>query len=248
MVDNAGELGRGSYRVGSYCGRAARIERNRSGEVWLDNFVRFAACGFGFHRIPTSMSNGAQIHPDWMLGTNLRESHGCIRLSNGDVGEGLGLHRGRRDQGPRGLTDSGAPRVGRVPSDLTFPEPLVAFWRERHLCTVTSLRARRHPARRTHGHRPRPRGRARLGDHLRHLAEGAERAAYRQRRGLPGRRPLVVDARGPRRGARGRGLGRRGGAPLHRALPPAPREPRCGSPLRIQLTRLLGNVGEDTTR
>ena len=83
MVDNPGELGRGSYHVGSYCGRAARIERNSSGEVWLDNFVRFAACGFGFHRIPTAMSNGAQIHPDWMLGTNLRESHGCIRLSNG---------------------------------------------------------------------------------------------------------------------------------------------------------------------
>jgi len=82
MVDNAGELGRGSYATGSYCGRAARIERNRSGEVWLDNFIRFAACGFGFHRIPTSMSNGAQIHPDWMLGTNLRQSHGCIRLSN----------------------------------------------------------------------------------------------------------------------------------------------------------------------
>ena len=52
MVDNPGELGRGSYRTGSYCGRAARIERNSSGEVWLDNFVRFAACGFGFHRIP----------------------------------------------------------------------------------------------------------------------------------------------------------------------------------------------------
>jgi hypothetical protein len=82
MVDNTRELGRGSYRVGSYCGRAARIHRNSSGEVWLDNFVRFAACGFGFHRVPTSMSNGAQIHPDWMLGTNLRESHGCIRLSN----------------------------------------------------------------------------------------------------------------------------------------------------------------------
>ena len=27
-----------------------------------------------------------------------------------------------------------------MPSDLTFPEPLVAFWRERHLCTVTTLR------------------------------------------------------------------------------------------------------------
>ncbi len=81
MVDNAGELGTGSYRTGSYCGRAARIRLNRSGEVWLDNFVRFAPCGFGFHRIPRSMESGAQIHPDWMLGTNLRASHGCIRLS-----------------------------------------------------------------------------------------------------------------------------------------------------------------------
>jgi hypothetical protein len=82
MVDHAGELGRGRYGTGAYCGRAARIERNRSGEVWLDNFVRFAACGFGFHRIPTSMANGAQIHPDYLLGTNLRQSHGCIRLTN----------------------------------------------------------------------------------------------------------------------------------------------------------------------
>jgi hypothetical protein len=82
MVDNAGELGHGSYRTGSYCGRAARVERNRSGQVWLDNFIRFAPCGFGFHRIPRSMSSGAQIHPDWMLGTNLRQSHGCIRLTN----------------------------------------------------------------------------------------------------------------------------------------------------------------------
>jgi hypothetical protein len=49
--------------------------------VWLENFVRFAPCGIGFHRIPTYRSNGAQMHPDWLLGTNLTESHGCIRLS-----------------------------------------------------------------------------------------------------------------------------------------------------------------------
>jgi hypothetical protein len=83
MVDHAGELGRGSYRTGSYCGRAARVKLNRSGEVWLDDFVRFAPCGFGFHRIPRSMSSGAQIHGDQLLGTNLRQSHGCIRLSKG---------------------------------------------------------------------------------------------------------------------------------------------------------------------
>ncbi|WP_082748555.1 L,D-transpeptidase family protein [Nocardioides jensenii] len=81
MIDNAGELARGSYGTGSYCGRAARIRLNRSGSVWLDNFIRFAACGFGFHQIPRSMSSGAQIHADWMLGTNMAASHGCIRLS-----------------------------------------------------------------------------------------------------------------------------------------------------------------------
>ncbi len=48
--------------------------------LWLDNFTRFAACGIGFHRIPRYMSNGNQIHPDWMVGTNLRQSHGCIRV------------------------------------------------------------------------------------------------------------------------------------------------------------------------
>ncbi|KQY64113.1 L,D-transpeptidase family protein [Nocardioides sp. Root140] len=81
MIDNAGELARGSYGTGSYCGRAARVRLNRSGSVWLDNFVRFAPCGFGFHQIPRSMSSGAQIHADWLLGTNMAASHGCIRLS-----------------------------------------------------------------------------------------------------------------------------------------------------------------------
>lgn len=83
MVDNPSVLHRGAYRVGSYCGRAARIRLNRStsGDLWLDNFVRFAPCGIGFHRIPRHRSNGRQIHADWVLGTNLAASHGCIRLS-----------------------------------------------------------------------------------------------------------------------------------------------------------------------
>lgn len=83
MVDNPSVLRRGSYAVGSYCGRAARIKLNSStsGDVWLDNFVRFAPCGIGFHRIPRSKSNGHQIHADWILGTNMASSHGCIRLS-----------------------------------------------------------------------------------------------------------------------------------------------------------------------
>lgn len=84
IVDNPGVLATGTYRTGSYCGRAARIERNgvESGLLWLDNFVRFAPCGIGFHRIPRYISTGQQMHPDWLLGTNYRESHGCIRLSN----------------------------------------------------------------------------------------------------------------------------------------------------------------------
>jgi peptidoglycan hydrolase-like protein with peptidoglycan-binding domain len=83
MVDNPSALHRGSYRVGSYCGRAARIKLNQStsGTVWLDNFVRFAPCGIGFHRIPRYKSSGKQIHADWILGTDMASSHGCIRLS-----------------------------------------------------------------------------------------------------------------------------------------------------------------------
>jgi peptidoglycan hydrolase-like protein with peptidoglycan-binding domain len=83
VVDLPSVLGKGWHATGSYCGRAARIKRNTttSGSVWLNNFVRFAPCGIGFHQIPTYMSNGRQIHPDWYLGTNFDQSHGCIRLS-----------------------------------------------------------------------------------------------------------------------------------------------------------------------
>lgn len=83
IIDLPSVLSKGWHATGSYCGRAARVKRNTttSGTVWLHNFVRFAPCGIGFHRVPTYRSNGAQIHPDWYLGTNLAQSHGCIRLS-----------------------------------------------------------------------------------------------------------------------------------------------------------------------
>ncbi len=81
IVDNPGVLERGTYRTGSYCGRAARVKLNRSGSLWLDNFVRFAPCGVGFHRIPRHMSDGRQMHADHILGTDLATSHGCIRVS-----------------------------------------------------------------------------------------------------------------------------------------------------------------------
>ncbi len=80
MIDNPSVLHPTTGRVGSYCGRASRIKRNTDGHgLWLDNFVRFASCGIGFHRIPRHMSNGRQIHADWLVGTDLRTSHGCIR-------------------------------------------------------------------------------------------------------------------------------------------------------------------------
>ena len=83
IIDNPGELRRGKYRTGSYCGRGARIKKNTSGSLWLDNFIRFAPCGFGFHRIPRAKSNGRQIHADNILGTDFARSHGCIRVSAG---------------------------------------------------------------------------------------------------------------------------------------------------------------------
>ncbi|WP_223164286.1 L,D-transpeptidase family protein [Nocardioides mesophilus] len=83
MVDNPGVLDAGRYAVGSACGRAAKIRMNSDlgGSLWLPYFTRFAPCGVGFHRVPVSKAGGTQIHPDWMLGTDLQESHGCIRLS-----------------------------------------------------------------------------------------------------------------------------------------------------------------------
>lgn len=84
VIDNP-NMPPGTYRTGSYCGRAARIRLNRdeSKTLYLDNFVRWAPCGFGFHQIPRYVSNGRQIHADYILGTNLQESHGCVRMSRG---------------------------------------------------------------------------------------------------------------------------------------------------------------------
>jgi hypothetical protein len=83
IVDNPRYLRAGTYRSGSKCGRAAKIRNNSdaSGRLRLHSFTRFAPCGIGFHQIPQYRSNGAQIHPDLLLGTNYKESHGCIRVS-----------------------------------------------------------------------------------------------------------------------------------------------------------------------
>ncbi len=83
MIDNPGVLRPGRYRAGSQCGRAGRIRDNgdASGRLRLHNFVRFAPCGVGFHQVPRRRSDGAQIHSDRLLGTDYRESHGCLRVS-----------------------------------------------------------------------------------------------------------------------------------------------------------------------
>ncbi|MBO0842541.1 MAG: murein L,D-transpeptidase [Nocardioides sp.] len=81
IVDNPAELHKGWTHTGSYCGRPARVKLNHSGSVYMDDFVRFAPCGIGFHRIPRYISGGNQMHADYFLGTNFKQSHGCIRLS-----------------------------------------------------------------------------------------------------------------------------------------------------------------------
>jgi len=83
IVDNPDVLDRGVYFSGPKCGRAGRIRNNSdySGRLRLHNFVRFAPCGVGFHQIPTYWSNDARIHPTYLLGTNVKTSGGCIRVS-----------------------------------------------------------------------------------------------------------------------------------------------------------------------
>jgi hypothetical protein len=97
MVDNPKVLRHGTKQTGSYCGRPDRVRRNQDygRQLWLDHFVRFAPCGVGFHAIPRRKSTGAQIHPDWYLGTNLAQSHGCLRLSR-RLGERVWAFTARR--------------------------------------------------------------------------------------------------------------------------------------------------------
>lgn len=85
MIDNPRVWASGSYYSGSVCGRpshsGAGLDYSRT--LRLDNFTRVVTrlCGVGFHRIPIYRSSGNQIHADWLLGTNKRESHGCMRVS-----------------------------------------------------------------------------------------------------------------------------------------------------------------------
>ena len=88
MVDNPSVLEQGTSFTGPKCGRSAHVvsHGDASGLWRLEHFTRFGNaphCGIAFHRIPRSWSTGEFIHPKWMLGTNLAESHGCIRVSLG---------------------------------------------------------------------------------------------------------------------------------------------------------------------
>jgi PPOX class probable F420-dependent enzyme len=137
--------------------------------------------------------------------------------------------------------------VGRVPTDLTFPEPLVAFWRERHLCTVTTLRRDGTPHVVPMGIVLDPEGERAWG-----ITSGRSQKAHNVRRS-----PLVavcqVDGRHWST-LEGHGEIHEDAATVAEAVRRyaeryrQPRENPARVALRIQLTHLLGNVGEDTTR
>lgn len=85
IIDNPGVFSARTYRSGADCGRPAHVRWNSdySKTLWLEHYTRIQTglCGVGFHRVPEYKSSGNQIHPDWYLGTNLKESHGCLRVS-----------------------------------------------------------------------------------------------------------------------------------------------------------------------
>ncbi len=134
-----------------------------------------------------------------------------------------------------------------MPTDLTFPEPLVAFWRERHLCTVTTLRGDGTP-------HVVPMGI--VLDHEAGLAwgitSGDSQKAQNVRRSalvavcqVDGRHWSTLEGRGEIHEDEATV------AEAVRRYTERYRQPRVNPArvaLRIQLTRLLGNVGEDTTR
>ena len=118
------------------------------------------------------------------------------------------------------------------------------FWRERHLCTVTTLRRDGSPHVVPMGIVVDAERRHRLGHHLAHLAEGREPARRRRPagRGLPGRRPPLVDDRGhsPRSATT-----RTSVAEAVRRYAERYRQPRENPDrvaLRIAVTRVIGNV------
>ena len=130
--------------------------------------------------------------------------------------------------------------------DLAHPA-LQAFWRERHLCTVTTVRA-------DGGLHVTPMGI--VLDPERGLAWGITSGRSHKARNLRGGGPIAVCQVDGRWWSTLEGRGEvledeDSVAEAVRRYAGRYRQPR-GNPLRvalrIQLTRLLGNVGEDTTR
>lgn len=70
------------YVTGEQCGKPgrSRYRSDLTGALSIDYFVRFHDCIVGFHQIPVSKRTGEQIHPDYLAGTDLSKSRGCIRL------------------------------------------------------------------------------------------------------------------------------------------------------------------------
>lgn len=71
-----------TYETGDQCGRPGRGRYHSSEDFSLriDWFVRFARCKVGFHQIPVSVRTGLPLHEDFYAGTDLRKSHGCLRV------------------------------------------------------------------------------------------------------------------------------------------------------------------------
>jgi hypothetical protein len=81
IVDNDW-LPQDTYETGDQCGRPGRKRYNSSEDFALriDYFVRFAYCRVGLHQIPVSNATGRPLHENFYAGTDLRKSHGCLRV------------------------------------------------------------------------------------------------------------------------------------------------------------------------
>ncbi len=79
MVDNPSKLPKGTYWIGYK--QASGID-DSSATVWLPNYMQFSG-DIGFHKIPINKTSGNHIHSESYLGTNQKQSGGCIRLGSG---------------------------------------------------------------------------------------------------------------------------------------------------------------------
>lgn len=85
MIDNPEFLEPGTYTVPEYDPETKlepkkEVNSDLSGIWILNNFTRIVD-GIGFHEIPIDSRTGYRMHSPEILGTNMAESHGCIRVS-----------------------------------------------------------------------------------------------------------------------------------------------------------------------